>query len=554
MKTGSDANAGTVVAVGSIAVRPGDDVLENVTIMLTDPVTGAPIILDDGYLSPQYFIGMYAENAAGDPAGMGRIQANLPNAIGNNHYLTTQNPTSAWMPASGANTVGFDHLLLTNPRVVENYRASEALKQDLGGGGAAIVEPVHWSPKKIYVAEGVEGSVYLGNLIADDAEDYAWSVSGTSHGRLQQERWTILPNGAVSAPAMRIRAHDKRTGEQLLECEFSLIGAAASAGNGMTRKVQLIGDSFAANGSITQTLLDNADADVMSVELIGTRGAGLNRHEGRGGWRIDDYATAGRTFYEFIVSGIIVEPQINSSRYTNNGAVFTVQEVHLEDGDGRIVCSATGGTPSASGVLVKDAGSGDATIAFSSSGPVAGNPFWKGGQLDYAQYLADNALDTPDVVFIELGVNDVFGQTADAGVKSLAGSRFALLDGLIASIKDAGVPAVALIPPAGPSGSQDAFAVSYGVSATRWRVKRNFILWNQELTVRYSGHESNGIYICPAGLNWDTENNANRASPAPVNSRSNVMVERQNNGVHPATSGYQQIGDAMWAFLKCTSP
>ncbi len=38
---------------------------------------------------------------------------------------------------------------------------------------------------------------------------------------------------------------------------------------------------------------------------------------------------------------------------------------------------------------------------------------------------------------------------------------------------------------------------------------------------------------------------------APVNSRSSVTVQRQSNGVHPGTSGYQQIGDALWAFLKC---
>ena len=28
---------------------------------------------------------------------------------------------------------------------------------------------------------------------------------------------------------------------------------------------------------------------------------------------------------------------------------------------------------------------------------------------------------------------------------------------------------------------------------------------------------------------------------------------RLNNGVHPDTGGYQQIGDALWAFLKCNA-
>lgn len=67
----------------------------------------------------------------------------------------------------------------------------------------------------------------------------------------------------------------------------------------------------------------------------------------------------------------------------------------------------------------------------------------------------------------------------------------------------------------------------------------------------YASREGERIFVCPAGLNWGTVNNASRGSAAPANSRSSVTAERQNNCVHPSSPGYQQIGDAIWAFRKC---
>lgn len=79
------------------------------------------------------------------------------------------------------------------------------------------------------------------------------------------------------------------------------------------------------------------------------------------------------------------------------------------------------------------------------------------------------------------------------------------------------------------------------------------MLWTKELIARYSGQEASRIYLVPTNTALDTENGYPLAASAPVNSRSSVMVQRQNNGVHPDTSGYQQIGDALWAFLKCNA-
>lgn len=246
-----------------------------------------------------------------------------------------------------------------------------------------------------------------------------------------------------------------------------------------TKKVIVIGDSLVNAGVITQTLLDVAATDVMAVTLLGTRGTGANKHEGRGGWSIASY----------------------TSDYTE---------------------------------------------------PTYGaNPFWIGGAVDFPAYLAANSIETPGWVAVHLGINDVFGQTTDAGAVSTATTAFDALDILITSIKTAGAGVkVALMLPPPPASSQDAFGASYGTGQTRWRFKRNIMLWTQTLITRYAGQEASRVYIVPTNTCIDTVNNVSYAASAPVNSRSSVQLARQNNGVHPETSGYRQLGDGLWAFLK----
>lgn len=179
------------------------------------------------------------------------------------------------------------------------------------------------------------------------------------------------------------------------------------------------------------------------------------------------------------------------------------------------------------------------------------NPFWIGGVLNFGQYLTNNSIAAPDWVFIALGINDVFNSADDVGASSLADAEFTKLDTLIASIKAADANTkIGLMIPSPPSSDEDSFGASYGSGQPRWRFKRNILIWARQLIAKYAGQEASRIYVVPTNTALDTVNNMSRAASAPVNSRSSVTATRQNNGVHPASSGYQQIGDALWAFLK----
>lgn len=319
----------------------------------------------------------------------------------------------------------------------------------------------------------------------------------------------------------------------------------------------MIGDSLVNAGFITQRLLDIAVNDVMKVSLIGTRGTGLNKHEGRGGWKIADYAGAGQSNYKFTVSGVTTSPAINSTTYTYSGRTFLMQEVSISGGSGYVVASLTSGsapTLGASGILTKaNSGVGDATIAFSDIEALPTNPFWNTStsQLDFANYLSYNSLATPDYVFIQLGVNDVFGLTSNKAVEDFTVTAFVQLDSIITAIKTA-MPSAKIAVVAPPVGAnQDAFGTSYGCGQTAWRYRRNLVTYNKKLYTYYSGKEAQGTYVIGSGVGVDTENNFPTVATT-INSHNSTTIQAQSNGVHPDTSGYNQISDGLFPFMKAT--
>ena len=403
-------------------------------------------------------------------------------------------------------------------------------------------------PPKIYATQGLESNIYFDNLVAGQGSDYLFDVD-SAIGVHQKERWTLSPTAAANTP-ITVKAHLK-DGVQIASKQATLVATAASD-NPSTKTMLIVGDSLIAAGVITQTLLDNAASNVTKINLIGTQGTGSNKHEGRGGWAVNNYTTAGVTYYAFTVSGVTTEPLINATEYTHNGRTYRVQSVSLSSGSGTIICSVVSGTnaPLSSGTLTKsNAIQGDATIAFSASAAQSGNPFWFNGGVDFGQYLSTNSLATPDVVAIMLGVNDVFGQTSDSAASLLADSRLTSLDTLINSIKSVNstIKVALMIPP--PPASQDAFGKNYASGETAWRHKRNIVIWARQMIAKYSNQESNRIYLVATNVAIDTVNNYPAESVA-VNARNSATVTRQSNGVHPANSGYQQIADQLFAFIK----
>ena len=413
-------------------------------------------------------------------------------------------------------------------------------------------------PPKIYVMRGLQAHIYPEHLLLERPSLYDHDIVCTK-GKQMERGWVWDHNpsapDAFGVVGLTWNIHDVETTELLSGGTTNINFVDPNNKNGQNLKVCVIGDSLVNAAAMTARLLAIAETDVTKINLIGTRGSGLNLHEGRGGWTINDYTGVGRTYYKFDVSGVTTIPAINSATYTYNGSTFLVQEVTLTGGAGTITCSLSSGsapTAGSSGTLTKsNASAGDAEIAFSNVQSVSGNPFWNAttSSVDFANYISRYSLQMPDVVFIQLGVNDTFGLTSDQAVIDFCGTAFPKLDTLINSIKSANSAAkiVVMTPPV--YANQDAFGTNYACNQTAWRAKRNIVGFNKLLISNYSNKEANSIYLLGSGVNVDTVNNF-PTGVTTINSHNQNNITIQTNGVHPDTSGYYQIGDAMWACLK----
>lgn len=428
---------------------------------------------------------------------------------------------------------------------------------NIEAGGGSTPEPEVYTPElvlppKIYASPNYDCNVYLEHLTLEDHDLYNFDITCTKGWHRKRGWWWKFKADGTEAGTypITVSSHDKQSGKQLAVASGNVICPSPSAKSGAIN-ILTIGDSLLAAGAITQQLLDMSVSDVMKVNLIGTRGTGLNKHEGRGGWTINDYTTAGRTYYQFTVSGVTELPAINATTYTVGSSVLMVQEVAISSGSGTILCNlVSGSAPTGNGTLTKsNAASGDSTIAFSAVTAASGNPFWNGSAVNFANYLSVNSFSAPDIVFIQLGVNDTFGLTSDSAVESFTTTAFANLDTLINSIKavNATIKVAVCAPPV--YASQDAFGENYACGQTAWRAKRNIVTYNKKLYERYKNQEASRVYVVGSGVSVDTLNNFPYAI-RPVNAFNTDTVYMQTNAVHPAKAGYQQIGVTWFAAAK----
>ena len=188
-----------------------------------------------------------------------------------------------------------------------------------------------------------------------------------------------------------------------------------------------------------------------------------------------------------------------------------------------------------------------------SSGDV-NNPFYnpESNTFDSRYYFDNSGVDVPDYFIINLGINDTFGYQDDKTLGEEIERLNDYCDSMIANLRNTDSAmkiCIALTIP--PNYSQDAFGKAYKCGQTRNRYKRNNILWVANLISRYDNREEEGIYVIPIHTNLDTRYNMGMET-VQYNKRNTATYEQliANGGVHPVESGYWQIADVYWFFLK----
>lgn len=349
-------------------------------------------------------------------------------------------------------------------------------------------------PDAIDAVVGVETNLYFDNaVLTTNRANYAFDVH-CARGRHQEERWTLTP-----APA------DVGEHPLLLEVRDDLHRIVArgrtririhpvDAGSGRELSLLFVGDSLTHASIYPRHVLDlAARGGGPGLTLIGShQPAGVPdtvRHEGYGGW--------------------------TALRFATHAA----------------------GTPRA-GEFVQRA-----------------SPFLypaDDGQptLDFRAYCRDvSGGRFPDVVSFFLGPNDIYGDT-DETIEGGIDRMITHLDRLIAMVRqDAPAARVALLLPLPPAASQDAFGANYFTLQTRWQYRRNQHRLVERMLQQYGGREGERIHLVATHLNLDCQHNYPTAEE-PWNANTPLRGVRQNNGVHPAATGYQQTADSVFGWLK----
>lgn len=543
---------GILVANGTVDVDKESDLLSNLICLLKDPLTNnRKTLVTEDFPSGMMGITFRAINEAGTNAISGESLGPPSNFAGDSYY--TVNGGSSWVDYTSDTPQGIELLFLTNPVEKVIYRIRSTVTTHQAADEAKTVSLI--GAPHLYAVEGEEINLYFDNLIYQKDTMYSWDVA-CSQGEQWDESYRLISSDG-SDKALTIQVRDPEDYTNLWGEKDIIIRVAATAdGTGVTRKCLFVGDSTSAGGQYVGEVVNLASSDVITLNTIGTRGYAPALHEGRGGWRVGDYASAGRIYFRFDVTGVVTEPRINSTEYSHNGSEYRIQENHLTGGSGYLIAERTSGStdPLSSGTFTKVLGVGDATIGFNSWSRVSGNPFWNDvtQRVDFSNYMSENGftMAANDWLFFHLGINDIFGQTKDSGVSDIAKAGAALLDTIIDSAQayQAGIR-IGMMTTIPPAKLQSSFGLNYQSGQTRDRYKRNILIYNQIMVDHFGGREGEGIYLCPVHYTVDPVHGFPGVMQN-ANSRTTEQVFRMTDSVHPNDSGYYQMADEIFAFLK----
>lgn len=412
-------------------------------------------------------------------------------------------------------------------------------------------------PSKVYATVGIEMNIYWENFVFTNFEidKYDMVVTCTKGSSLQR-CWRYTPiSGDVGNTTFLIQVFFDNI--LINSATTNLYTVATTSGTGVTRKLINIGDSTTDAGIDTQTVNQDSAGNPMTIITQGIRGTNTtSRHEGRTGWQAYDYQNGGSrgNYYSFFIASSTT--LVAGATYTNNGITFTLVDLFNagSGGSGRINCTASG-APTSSGTLTKSSGTGDSTITFSAFKIVNANPFWNNttSQVDFPNYLTEYGftMGSGDWVRINLGINDIFSIKASSvgNIDTQVPIILGYLNTLITSIQSVTGVRVAICLIHAPTNSLDAFGAVQLQTMIRYVYNWRKLLVALQAQYDTPAMNTAGIYVL--GYNLCNDRVLNYPTIlGNANARNTTQINYTSGGVHPATGGYQQMGDCLYSFIK----
>lgn len=446
---------GTLVAEGNVSVNVQPYETQDIVWQLDTPIVNTNDI--------NYYFG-YACDALVDKYGNVNSPAQqLPEAERSPstiiRYITVDRERvdfNNFSPMAGNGSIEYAYIPVQVGELTGTFKLADATIQDILSKveGELYKNSDIILPSTIYGYTGQTLQIYFRSICAYPLDDIYIKVN-CAKGKQYTDRWEYTPESAESFD-LTIEIYSKNW--NLLESNtFSVEIKDTTTLTSV--KALVIGDSTVAADLETQKVLDLAQTDEFDLTLLGTRGSGDNKHEGRGGWRVSTYVNNEKD------SASIVNPFYNTS-----------------------------------------------TSAF-----------------DFAYYMSEQSYDGVDIVFIQLGINDIFssstGTLQDAIDLYITGLQ-TMIDSIHSYDSNIKIVLNMIIP---CDADQDSFTNTYGTSQTVWGFMRNMYKANQALLSNFSNQDN--VYLSWYNAALDSINN-------------------QGGNVHPSTEGYNQLGTQMYYFLR----
>lgn len=413
-------------------------------------------------------------------------------------------------------------------------------------------------PKKVWLYPNFQYNIFNDNCVipefGDNLNNYRLNYNGFTGKQLERcYRLDVIPENLNENITL-----DLMKGRNILETKTQqLLSSSLSSGNGVIRKVLIIGDSTVDYNFITTPLKEIFDNDVIDLQFVGTRGDTGKKHEGRSGWKYSDYAGNSRKLTKVLISGLTNVPSFGST-YSNNDSTWLCQEVNVNSGTGYLKFEKIDGVNEmlTSGTLLKVSGSGDSSVNYSGASIDDGNPFYNPTTLtfDIQHYLTQTSqtLGNGDWIFFQLGINDVFSVQTVSEAKNKVDSIMTDINSFISNIhafnSNIRIGFSITIPPA----NQDGFGANYGLGQLSELYKKTGLLELQSRLIESFDNDTsraNNIFLIASHVNIDMVYNIPKED-VQVNSRNTNTISMSVNGVHPTTTGYAQIADMYAGIIK----
>jgi len=218
-------------------------------------------------------------------------------------------------------------------------------------------------------------------------------------------------------------------------------------------------------------------------------------------------------------------------------------------GNPELTMLGTRPVPAKNGSMAHEGYAGWAWETFLRTGPFVSG---KDGRtdLDIPAYFAKyNNGVAPDFITIQLGVNDVFGSD-DYRIYNTLYHLERDMEQLVNAFRRAAPDAVIGIGLPTPCATQDGMGQIYRCGQTKFQYTKNRLMLSELVMRKYGTGADKNISVIPMHNNLDCEHNF-PMQEYPVNAGNSAKISMPKDGLHPAEAGGNQLGDTLYAWLKC---